>query len=151
MLWHLGKQEEFGGIVRTDYPTPLGQRYFELVADWVEDGLVLYWIEPKDLPKTVPIPAIELNKRLLKERGWHPLNPVPQPAFAFNDTIRDAGTGIGIAAGSAVVFKYVKDWIIVTGQHAFAHSCTIPILSAEMFDKEFLRCLLDPNSCPTPG
>jgi RHS repeat-associated protein len=84
MRWHLGAQLEFGTIIRVQH-----NLFYDLIADWIEDGLVVYWAEERPRPVYVPIPEhAKVNKRLLKPRDWHPLNPQPagQPAYVVAET-----------------------------------------------------------------
>jgi RHS repeat-associated protein len=84
MQWHLGAQPEFGTKVRVKI-----NPYYDLVADWIEAGLVVYWAEPRPRPVYVAVPERdEVNKRILRPRDWHPLSPQPagQPAYVVAET-----------------------------------------------------------------
>jgi RHS repeat-associated protein len=98
MRWHLGAQPEFGTTIGVQY-----NLFYDLIADWVEDGLVVYWAEERRRPVYVPIPEhAKVHKRLLRPRDWHLLNPQPigQPAYVVAETCGEilVYTGYAIVA-----------------------------------------------------
>ena len=107
LQWHFGTKPEFGSIVRVKL-----NPYYDLVADWIADGLVVYWAEPRRrLPVYVPIPERDqVGKRLRKQRGWHPLNPqlAPQPAYTIQ-AVETCGKIIVYVGGAVIVLTLVED------------------------------------------
>jgi RHS repeat-associated protein len=111
LRWHLGAQPEFGTIVRVKI-----NPYYDLVADWIEDGLVVYWAEQRPRPVYVTIPEHhEVNARLRRPRGWHPLNPQPVPQPAYVLSWQEACGGALIAIGTTIVVVTIVEDVTLVG------------------------------------
>ena len=123
LQWHFGTKPEFGSIVRVKL-----NPYYDLVADWIADGLVVYWAEPRRrLPVYVPIPEQDqVGKRLRKRRGWHPLNPqlAPQPAYTIQ-VVETCGKIIVYTGGAVIVLTLVED-ILSGGVGVIDDAITVP-------------------------
>ncbi|MCI0526643.1 MAG: RHS repeat-associated core domain-containing protein [Nitrospira sp.] len=108
-LFQLGRGIDWPGKLRSDVP---GFPNVELVADYVDPGSVIYWLEPK---VTVPVYAIEnlevTNKRLLRERNWQPIQGglTPQPAWA-----RTCGQVL-VAVGTAIIIVTLVEDLTLVG------------------------------------
>jgi hypothetical protein len=127
--WHrthfnIGSGSDWPGKYRK---TPLSGAFpfVDLVADFVGNGVIAYWIEPNALAPVLlgkPIAGLVPNKRLLRPRNWVP-SPLPyQPAYAV-----DFGTACGtimiIAGGTILVVTIVED---VTGVGFVDDIVTVP-------------------------
>jgi hypothetical protein len=121
--WHLGTQLEFGSRVRVKV-----NPYYELVADWIENGLVVYWAELSKNPPTIPVPArYEVNERLHRPRYWNPplnLQPVPQPAYTLS--WQEACGYTLIAIGTAILVVTVAEDIATAGIGTIDDIITVP-------------------------
>jgi hypothetical protein len=79
--FHLGPGGDWPGKLRTKLTLP-GAQGLDFVADFAEDGLVVYWFE---LDPTVPVPPRYVDelpdryRRLLRERNWDPATQQVRP------------------------------------------------------------------------
>jgi RHS repeat-associated protein len=80
--FHIGSGVDWPGKYRRPFLHPLSG--VDLVADYIGQGVILYWLEPNIaslyglLPFTVP------NKRLVKPRNWVPGQLAPQPVLVMS-------------------------------------------------------------------
>jgi hypothetical protein len=121
--FHLGYKYDWPGKFRSPLP---GFPFVDLVANFAERGLILYWLEPNldaiaalgYLLSQIEVP----NRRLVKPPNWS-----PQPGYAYNSRI---GFQIGceqvlyIVGGAIIVLTIVED-IITLGAGTLDDAVTV--------------------------
>ena len=89
--------------------------FVDLVADYVGQGVVAYWIEPNALAPVLlgkPFAGWLPNKRLLRPRNWVPGAQPYQPAYAI-DFGAACGTALIVAGGTIIIVTIVEDASVV--------------------------------------
>jgi RHS repeat-associated protein len=81
-LFHIGTEKGWPGKYKRQMP---GFPAVDLVADYVGEGVVLYWLEPNALSLLGAVPFVVPNKRLVKPPNWVPgSQPAYQPAYVVS-------------------------------------------------------------------
>ena len=96
----------------------------DLVADYSQPGLIVYWLEPNAVGLAVLAAraALEVtNKRLVKPPNWR-----PQPAFNYEIVYSDACRVILYIAGVGLITFTVVETLGTAGVGAWNDFITIP-------------------------
>ena len=112
--FHIGLGSDWPGKYRKT-PLSLAFPFVDLVADYVGNGVIAYWIEPNALAPVLlgkPLAGLVPNKRLLRPRNWVPSSQPYQPAYAI-DFGTACGTVLILAGGTIVVVTIVEDATVV--------------------------------------
>jgi RHS repeat-associated protein len=107
------------------YRVPFAPNFpmFDLVADYVGQGVVIYWLEPNASLVVVPL---GVAKRLIRPNGWNPrrLEPGLRPAY-----VTSWGEACGytlIAVGGIIIAVTVIEDIATLGVGTFDDVITVP-------------------------
>jgi hypothetical protein len=117
--FHIGTGEDWPGKYRTYMP---GFPMVDLVADYVGNGTVLYWLEPNIL---TTIPLLVPNKRLVKPRNWVPGNLAPQPIQAIS--LSEACGYALVTVGGAIILVTIAEDVATLGVGTFDDAVAVPI------------------------
>jgi len=96
----------------------------DLVADYVGDGVVIYWIEPNALALFGALPFVVPNKRLVRPPNWVPGQYALQPAYAIA-WYEACGYALIVIGGVVITVTLVED-IATLGVGTFDDAITVP-------------------------
>jgi hypothetical protein len=104
--FHIGTGIDWSGKYRSVMP---GFPIVDLVADYVGQGVVLYWLEPNALAAALTLPLIVPNKRLVRPRNWIPDQvPAYQPAYVLSWS-EACGYTLIVVGGVIIAVTIVQD------------------------------------------
>lgn len=112
--FHVGLGLDWPGKYRK-FPLHVAFPFVDLVADYVGNGVVAYWLEPNVFAPVLlgkTIAGIVPNKRLLRPRGWMPSPQPYQPAYAL-DFNTACGVVLVATGGTILVITLVEDATVV--------------------------------------
>lgn len=119
--FHIGTGIDWPGKLRIILPNfPM----VDLVADYVGNGTVIYWVEPNALSLFGALPFLVPNKHLVKPPNWIPSQYAPQPAYAV--TLYEACGYALIAVGGTVIVVTIVEDIATAGVGTFDDAITVP-------------------------
>ena len=96
----------------------------DLVADYVGNGTVIYWIEPNALAIYGALPFLVPNKKLVRPPNWIPGQYAPQPAYVISF---DEACGYAlIMVGGTIIGVTILEDITTLGVGTFDDAITIP-------------------------
>ena len=109
-LFRVGTGLDWPGRLREKMP---GFPLVDLVADYVGQGVVIYWLEPNAYTFLGTLPFLVPNKRLVRPPNWDPNRQVVYgPATAIT-VLEGCGYSLMIVGGAVIVVTVVED--IATG------------------------------------
>jgi len=116
--FHIGIGKDWPGKFRMMMP---GFPMVDLVADYVGNGTLLYWLEPNAL---AVVPFLSPNKHLVRPRNWIPGTLAPQPAYAISVS-EACGYALVMTGGAIIVVTIVEDFATL-GAGTFDDAVTVP-------------------------
>ncbi|NMC13397.1 MAG: hypothetical protein GYA34_11015 [Chloroflexi bacterium] len=106
--FHIGTGIDWPGKYQSIF---LYNPLFDLVADYVGDGVVVYWLEPDALAWTYTakeLRDIARNQKLFRRRNFYPSSPAYQPAYII-DYNNLCGQALIIVGGVIIAVTIVED------------------------------------------
>jgi hypothetical protein len=119
--FHVGTGIDWPGKFRIPMP---GFPAVDIVANYIGNGTVVYWIEPNALAIFGAIPFVIPNKRLVRPPNWIPGQYAPQPAYAITPS-ETCGYTLVAVGGIIIVVTVVED-VATLGTGVFDDVITVP-------------------------
>ncbi len=113
--FHIGTGVDWPGKFRKSPLNPALFPFVDLVADYVGNGVIIYWMEPNELalvPFSVPLARYASIKRFLRPRNWIPEQTEYQPALTI-DTRVACGTVLIATGVTIIAITIVEDASLV--------------------------------------
>lgn len=111
--FHVGTGMDWPGKYRK--PLSAAFPFVDLVADYMGDGVVLYWLEPNAYALVLfgkPIAGIVPNRKLLRPSNWVPSDLPFQPAYAI-DLSLTCGVTLIVVGGAIIAVTIIEDATLV--------------------------------------
>jgi hypothetical protein len=121
--FHVGTGVDWPGKYRGSM-WMLGFPALDLVADFVGNGTVIYWIEPNALSLFGALPFLVPNKSLVRPPNWVPSQYAPVPTYAVS-LYEACGYGL-IAIGSTILVVTIVEDVATLGVGTFDDVVTVP-------------------------